>query len=210
MNPLYVLGAAGLVALIVTPQGQRAASAGVGVVKQATAKRNPKNALPAGLERYRRMIEKSCAANRLRVSLLGALIERENARFDPRAVRPEPGLLGREWAVNAIVAHMGDTWQPLEMATSYGLTQILALVAVAELGWKGTKAKILEPDVNIELGARYLRRMLSKYKSESEALAAYNGGGAAVAAMRAGRAHTSSDYARDVMAREARIQRGAV
>ena len=161
--------------------------------------------LPNGLEPYRTTIEWSCGQNGLRVSLFGALIERENRTFNLSATRFEAGLLLQPW-FHACVLKTG-TWTVQDFASSYGLTQILAVTAVCELGWSGTRDTIIQPKTNIELGARYLGKCLKQEKgSVLFALIRYNGGGAAVdAAKNNSSAHPSYEYALDVLEREKRI-----
>jgi hypothetical protein len=174
-------------------------------VKPPSRFQNGVFSLPDGLEPYRTIIEWSCGQNKIRVSLFGALCERENRTFDPTARRFEAGLLVQPW-FNVCLLKNG-TWTPGQFASSYGLTQILAATAVCDLGWNGNVDTIIQPKTNIELGARYLAKCLKQQNGNLLlALVRYNGGGGAVAAVNGSSlAHPSYEYALDVLAREKRI-----
>lgn len=69
-----------------------------------------------------------------------------------------------------------------EVSASYGLMQLMFATATW-LGFKGSGEDLYNPVVNIELGAKLLRKLLNKVKFESSALwaietslAQYNGG----------------------------------
>lgn len=98
--------------------------------------------------------------------------------LNERAYRYEPGFWNR---------YMKDKpeWEGKDMAevsASYGLMQLMYPTATW-LGWKGTGEDLYNPVINVELGAKLLRKLLDKVKVESSALwsieialSQYNGG----------------------------------
>ena len=103
---------------------------------------------------YWRVVNDEAAAARLDPYLLLAVIRQESC-FDPDATSP---------------------------AAAHGLMQLLVRTAsqVAEL--PVSAALLTDPEINIHLGARYLRLLLDHYAGDlPKALAAYNGGEDAVA-----------------------------
>jgi soluble lytic murein transglycosylase len=102
---------------------------------------------------YRYLIERSSARHGVDPLLLVALI-REESKFDPRAA---------------------------SAASARGLTQFLLSTAqtiASEQGMSAISPRELEqPEVSIELGAAYLRGLLSRHQGRwPEAIAAYNAG----------------------------------
>lgn len=85
-----------------------------------------------------------------------AIIKAES-NFNPRAYRAEP-------AIND---------------ASYGLMQILFQTAKG-LGYEGQPAGLLDPELNIQFGTKYLGMQLKHFGSEELAAAAYNAGPGAV------------------------------
>lgn len=82
-----------------------------------------------------------------------------------------------------------DEWKdrdPNEVSASYGLMQLMYTTAHG-LGYRGDGEGLYDPVVNVELGAKYMRKLVDKCKRErwhfdtpfnpmSMALARYNGG----------------------------------
>lgn len=67
-------------------------------------------------------------------------------------------------------------------AAAYGLMQLIVPTAMQVAGESVTAADLMDPRLNVQLGARYLRRLLDRYDGDvPKALAAYNAGEDAVA-----------------------------
>lgn len=168
--------------------------------------RNANDALPVRLEPYRKAFERASDGNGVRLTLLGAVSERENRNADPYATRLEPGLLIQPWFAAAAITRGGGLKLD-QLATSYGLMQLLGITATAELGWKGTAAKLSDPVTNVELATRYLARCIARQRGVMYGLVMYNGGPGAVQRVKDGDLkHPSFEYAKDVIARERRIR----
>lgn len=98
--------------------------------------------------------------------------------LNERAYRYEPGFWTRYMKGK-------PEWEGRDMAevsASYGLMQLMYPTATW-LGWKGSGEDLYNPVINIELGAKLLRKLLDKVKIESSALwsieialSIYNGG----------------------------------
>src|SRR2546427_60186 len=103
---------------------------------------------------YWPLVSEAAEAARLDPLLVLALMRQEST-FDPEAVSP---------------------------AAAYGLMQLIIPTAEQVGGTTVTAAELTDPARNIELGTRYLRRLLDRYDGDvAKALAAYNGGEDAVA-----------------------------
>ncbi len=103
---------------------------------------------------YWPLVSDAAEAARLDPLLVLALMRQEST-FDPEAVSP---------------------------AAAYGLMQLIVPTAEQVGGTTVTAAELTDPPRNIELGTRYLRRLLDRYDGDvAKALAAYNGGEDAVA-----------------------------
>jgi len=106
---------------------------------------------------FRDLIERHCKTERLDPDLLQALMREESA-LDPKA---------------------------LSWAGALGLTQLMpgtARAVARQLGLKRvTERQILQPDLNIRMGAALLGRLVRKYGgSRAPALASYNAGSTSV------------------------------
>jgi len=120
---------------------------------------------------------------------------------DANAVRYEPGFpLVGNW--NS-AARMG--WTATDLRTSYGLMQVVGAVAFRDLHAHDPPSAIIKPGYNLRLGARLLSELFADYGSWGDALAAYNGGNAAVVALEAGRPF-NAEYISRVFDRWAGIQ----
>jgi len=115
---------------------------------------------------------------RLDKLLLLAMIQVESAG-DEKAYRFEPEFWQKYLANN-------PEWMdrnPKEVSASYGLMQLMYTTA-AMLGFTGDGALLYDPVINIELGAKLLRRNLDQLKDIKNkklwpmdiAIARYNGG----------------------------------
>ena len=75
---------------------------------------------------------------------------------------------------------------------SYGAMQIRWKTATQELGFRGTREQMLNLEVNVELGIRYLVKKLRRYGTVERAVAAYNVGSV-------GKVIKNKEYVNDVM-----------
>lgn len=95
---------------------------------------------------------------------------------NPHVMRYEPNY---RWTynVNQFAHSLGITVQTEEQLQkhSMGLCQIMGGLARSELGFKDHLSKLLDPKVNLDLGAKHLSKLLKKY-DEIDAIAAYNAG----------------------------------
>ncbi len=103
---------------------------------------------------YWTLVGETAAAERLDPLLVLAVMRQESL-FAPDAVSP---------------------------AAAYGLMQLILPTAEELAGTTVTAVDLTDPRRNVELGTRYLRRLLDRYDGDvPKALAAYNGGEDAVA-----------------------------
>ncbi len=128
-------------------------------------------------------IHRAAARNGVEPSLVMALIRTEST-FQPHAVSRKGAL---------------------------GLMQLLPGTAKAvaqEMGleWEGSH-QLFEPDVNIELGTYYLRKLLDRFHGDLDlALEAYNRGPTRLARLRAGGGRLPRSYARRVLRRREELR----
>jgi len=103
-----------------------------------------------------------------------ALIEQESG-WNPFAVRFEPAFL-RNYVKPRDPEN--PSTREITMACSFGLCQVMGLVAV-ELGWRGAfLTELCDPDTGIDFGFRKLAQCIASHPGSVEAaLLAYNGGG---------------------------------
>ena len=162
--------------------------------------------LPPRLEPYREAFRAALVRYPVDPELLMALVIQESGG-NPEARRHEPDYQARYVSGNPRwdrARALG--WSDEDLATSWGLTQILGTTAWA-LGWHYPPEGITNPTTNLTLGAKYLRQQLRRWGNEVEALLAYNGGPGAVYAYRRGEPYNLS-YAQNVLAIRERIERG--
>lgn len=165
---------------------------------------------------WKRQLELAAKRNGLRPSLLAALVAVESSG-NPRATRYEPQFEGRYIRGNTKwdpARRAG--WTDSDLATSRGLTQVLGVTAW-ELGYRGLPEGLYEPARALELGARYLRRHVDRWRTKDLAwagvrlgLVGYNGGRGAVLAVLRGEPHQSLGYAQKVLRTEKRLKEGAI
>jgi soluble lytic murein transglycosylase len=106
-----------------------------------------------------------------------------------------------------------STFQPDAVSAkgAIGLMQLLpstaeALAAELDLEWEG-EHQLLEPDLNIELGTYYLRKLLDHYGDDLDlALEAYNRGPTRLARLRAGGGPGPRNYSQRVLRRREELR----
>lgn len=155
--------------------------------------------LPEPARRYAEGFEYATSRYPVDPLLLAALVRAESS-FNPRARRHEPEYQRRyvtgssRWEP---ARRLG--WSDEQLATSWGLTQVLGATAWS-MGWHEPPAAILDPATNLTLGAKYLHQRLERYDGDvKRALIAYNGGHGAVLAYNRGASHPSIGYAERVL-----------
>lgn len=155
---------------------------------------------PGNIARWATEIEGAARKFSVDPHLLAAIMMQESGG-NPSAARLERGYMARYVSGNPrwdAARRMG--WTDEQLATSWGLMQVLGTTAWADLGAHYPPSRIVEPDLNVRLGAKYLRKMLDRYGGDTfAALLAYNGGPAAVNAWRTGDGF-NLDYAYNVLA----------
>ena len=131
--------------------------------------------------------------------LLAALVKQESG-YNPQARRHEPDYQRKyvnghpRWNKARALG-----WTDEQLATSWGLTQVLGTTAWA-MDWHEPPAAILDPATNLTLGAKYLLGQIHRYGGDIKlALIAYNGGHGAVLAYERGAPHRSIRYAEKVL-----------
>ena len=135
---------------------------------------------PPGTQAYATLIAQRASDFGVPASLLAALVTQESGgnanaeRFEAAWVSI---LQGQAPAWDAALA-LGWTYQ--QLATSMGLTQVLGLTAW-QLGAHYPPQRILEPYLNLGLGAKYLAQQRAAFGTWRDALRAYNAGPTAAA-----------------------------
>lgn len=121
--------------------------------------------------------------------LVCAVCEQESG-WNPNATRYEQGFRER------YIDRMGLTEiEAIQRSTSYGLMQIMGQVAI-EQGFTGDLYQLLDPEIGLAWGCRYLEKKLVHCEGNVEAaLLSWNGGG-------------NQDYPGAVMARMAGYESG--
>lgn len=117
-------------------------------------------------------IETFAHSHTLDPRLVSAVVAQESL-YRPRAYRYEPGFWERYMKRNPLYRDL----DPERVSASYGLMQIMYVVAV-EMGFPYRDPEYLfVPSINLEYGCRKLRQLLDwSNGSRAQALAAYNGG----------------------------------
>lgn len=99
----------------------------------------------------------------------------QESRWDPYAVREEPGFYRRYVLPNLTTSRAKrEQWQ---LATSWGLLQVMGQTA-REMGFSGKYIpQLLDPSLSLYFGCKYLMHQKKRGDGEwAQALAAYNGG----------------------------------
>jgi soluble lytic murein transglycosylase-like protein len=122
--------------------------------------------------RFLSEIQEAAQAHRLQPALVEAVVQQESS-YETRAYRYEEGFWTRYMAKDPRYASL----DPHRFSASYGLMQVMWLVAV-EVGFSYQDPEyLLVPSIGLEFGCRKLRQLLDwAGESEVQALAAYNGG----------------------------------
>jgi soluble lytic murein transglycosylase-like protein len=109
---------------------------------------------PSSILKYKALIEQASAKYDVDPKLIASVILVESGGY-AQAYRPEPKL----------------------QTGSYGLMQILGTTALTPpISWQGTNLdQLYDPELNIDLGTKYLRTRLDKYGPEL-GIVAYNAG----------------------------------
>lgn len=140
--------------------------------------------LPGRLRALWPLILDAARRNTIDPYLLVGLVITESAA-DTFAVRPEPTFLARYRAgitavTQRVYGNKKPSWaaSPLLLATSYGLTQILAVVALEHGLRLRYPTQLCDPKTNIDLAAEIIAENLAaEGGSLRHALLRYNGGG---------------------------------
>lgn len=203
MTALPFLGIS-VLSTILTPTGRSA-------LRWVDPRPPQKAPVPAGIP-WKPQLELAAKRHGLRPSLLAALVQVESSgRTD--AARHEPAFEDNyirgnpRWA-----AARAAGWSDSDLATSWGLTQVMGATAWS-LGFHGPPQGMLLPARQLELGARYLRARIDRwrlkdltYQGVRLGLVAYNGGDGAAQAVANGSPHRSLYYAKKVLATEKRLK----
>lgn len=192
---------------ILTPTGQSA-------LRWVDPRPPQKAPVPQGTP-WKSQLELAAKRHGLRASLLAALVSVESGGR-VTAVRYEPAFEDNYIKGNPRWdPARAAGWSDRDLATSWGLTQVMGATAWS-LGYHGSPRGMLLPARQLELGARYLRARVDRWRLKDLAyqgvrlgLVAYNGGDGAARAVAKGLPHQSLNYAKKVLAREKTLK-GAV
>ena len=112
--------------------------------------------------------------------LVGAVVWQES-RANPWAIRYEPEFF-KKYLENAVLEHYIPNMflctrgtERQARAFSWGLMQIMGQTA-REYGFQGLLTELLQPEINLSVGCKILKTLLSQKQSVEEALDAYNRG----------------------------------
>lgn len=127
--------------------------------------------------RWRPVVDKYAVKYQLSQALILAVIEMESGGNE-KAFRFEPGFYDHYLKNNTnwqkLMQERGYT--PEQVSSSYGLMQLMYPTAWM-LGFRGDPEELYDPDINIDLGCKYLRKLMNRYNNDHMlALAHYNGG----------------------------------
>ncbi len=174
--------------------------------------------LPSALEPWRAAIGNAATRNGVRETLLAAISVQEVRDSNPVASRYERGFENAYITGKPIqLAANAKGWTSQDLATSWGLMQVMGAVAW-EYGFRKQAAQLSSATLSFEYGARHLANFIARYykdqktKSSAEwlALVAYNGGhGAVLEWMRSQDSGIPAvQYANSVYQREQAILKG--
>ena len=125
------------------------------------------------------LIKKQATEKKLRLDLILAMVEVESSG-NPYAMRYEknytyyyrPEIFSKKWN------HSLDTEKALQRF-SYGLMQVMGGTA-RFLGYEGRLIDLINPEVGLEWGCKYLKNITREYLDISDQIAYYNGGFGAI------------------------------
>jgi soluble lytic murein transglycosylase-like protein len=127
------------------------------------------------------LIEAAARRHRLPVQLVLAMVRHESVGGVTHAVRYEPGFYDRYIkgkTPNFRPSHCSWDTERIGRATSWGLVQIMGETARCQ-GFRGWFPELCVPEVGLEWGCLYLRRLADRYLSDGGwqvVCRAYNGG----------------------------------
>jgi len=121
------------------------------------------------------LIEDVSDAENVPANLLGAIVQTESSN-NKWAVRFEAHYKWlhrtKDFARDNGITEATETVMQM---TSFGLCQVMGAVA-RELGLKGTMFQLLDEKTNLEIAAKLIKRLASRYKERDDIIAAYNAG----------------------------------
>lgn len=134
----------------------------------------------ARLQRYKNIIEMIANRYSLSPELIAAVIMQESSA-NPNAVRFEPAFLTRYVDKTRGQKHLASSadWETERTcrAMSWGLMQIMGLVARERGYTKHYLSELVDPMDNIEFATKHLSTLITRSGNEIRGLLAYNGGG---------------------------------
>jgi hypothetical protein len=128
----------------------------------ATSKKTAAVVLPVAAEPYRVAFKTAAFGQNLPFTLLVALCENVNPRFDKNLAVTDRRLLSSQAVIDAA---NGSTIAQENLATRYGLAQV-ALIHAKQLGFKGSPAQMFE--ASLEYGAKYLKKCLGLFPNTQD------------------------------------------
>lgn len=134
----------------------------------------------ARLQRYKTIIEMIANKYQLSPELLAAVIMQESSG-NPYAVRFEPAFMTRYVDKTKGQQNLTSSadWETERIcrSTSWGLMQIMGLVARERGYTKHFLSELSDPMDNIEFATKHLSQLIARSGNEIRGLLAYNGGG---------------------------------
>lgn len=139
--------------------------------------------------------------------LIAAIAKKESG-FDTWALRYEPGFFDRyikdlsRKEVERLAPSVAKGLLSLDtekrmMATSWGLMQVMGVVA-RENGFRGRYlSELCEPEIGVAMGIKYLQQKIKSNPDMPSAVAAYNAGSARL--KKGSRVFVNQDYVDEVM-----------
>lgn len=127
--------------------------------------------------RWRNLVDKYAVKYQLSQALILAVIQMESGGNE-KAFRFEPGFYDHYLKNNLNWQNImrERNYVPEQVSSSYGLMQLMYTTAWM-LGFRGYPEQLYDPEINIDIGCKYLRQLMDKYDGNHMlALAHYNGG----------------------------------
>ena len=125
--------------------------------------------LPSAAEPYRAQFKSAAFAENLPFTLLVALCETVNSKFNPQL-----GNLDRRLVASSavITAASGNSMQQELLASRYGLSQV-ALIHAQQMGYKGSPAQLYQVTNSLNYGAKYLKKCLGLFTTSDRQIRAF-------------------------------------